>query len=70
MSLATNDARGQPTLCKQTHYVEVTQGVIFMKQNMRFGLTLGRLAILCDYEQLLRPIFSCFRGQKNMLNCF
>jgi hypothetical protein len=52
MSLATNDARGQPTLCKQSHYIEVTQGVIFMEQNMRFGLILGWLAILSNYERL------------------
>ena len=27
-------------------YKEVVQGTIFMEQNMRFGLILGRLAIL------------------------
>ena len=40
-----------------------------MEQNMRFGLILGRLAILkkngwADYEHLLRVVFSCFQGQK------
>ena len=30
----------------QIHYVEVAQGAIFMEQNMRFELILGRLAIL------------------------
>ena len=40
-----------------------------MEQELRFGLDLGRLALLkkniwVDYEELLRPIFSCFHGQK------
>ena len=30
----------------QSHNIEVLQGAIFMKQNMKFGLILGRLAIL------------------------
>ena len=30
----------------QSHNIEVVQGAIFMKQNMKFGLILGRLAIL------------------------
>ena len=30
----------------QSHYKECMQGAIFMKQNMKFGLILGRLAIL------------------------
>ena len=30
----------------QSHYIEVAQGDIFMEQKMRFGLVLGRLAIL------------------------
>ena len=30
----------------QSHYLEVTQGDIFMEQKMRFGLVLGRLVIL------------------------
>ena len=56
---------------EQSHYIEVAQGDIFMEQNMRFGLILGRLAILkkkdggADCEQLLRAVFSCFQGQKN-----
>ena len=29
-----------------SHYIEVAQGDIFMEQKMRFGLLLGRLAIL------------------------
>jgi hypothetical protein len=42
-----------------------------MEQNMRFVLILGRLAILkqkfmADYEQLLRPVCSCFHGQKTV----
>ena len=52
---------------QQGHYIEVVQGVIFMEQNMRFALILGRLAILkkrwTNYEQLLRLDFSCFYGQ-------
>ena len=39
-----------------------------MEQNMRFELISNWLTILKknmdDYEQLLRPVFSCFRGQK------
>ena len=54
---------------KQSHYKEVAQGDIFVKQKMRFGLVLGQLAILkkkvwADYEQLLRPVFSCLHGPK------
>ena len=42
-----------------------------MEQKMRFGLVLGRLAILKkkleeDYEQLLRVVLSGFQGQKNV----
>jgi hypothetical protein len=40
-----------------------------MEQELRFGLDLGRLALLkkngADYEQHLRPVFSCFHGKKN-----
>ena len=32
--------------CTESHYLEVAQGAIFMDQNMRFGLILGKLAIL------------------------
>ena len=40
-----------------------------MGENMRFGLILGRLAILkikfwANSEQLLKAVFSCFQGQK------
>ena len=31
---------------KQSHYIEVVQGAIFMEQNMRFVLILDRLPIL------------------------
>ena len=55
-----------------THIIlsSVAQGDIFMEQKMRFGLVLGRLAILkkklgADYEQLLRVFFSYFQGQNN-----
>ena len=34
------------SMYSQSHYIEVVQGHIFMEQNMRFGLILGRLAIL------------------------
>ena len=59
----------------QSHYIEVAQGAIFMEQKIRFGLVLGRLAILkkkleADYEQLLRVFFSGFLGQKNTLKFF
>ena len=41
---------------------------------LRFGLVLGRLAMLkknwADYEQLLRVFFSCFQGQKKCQNFF
>ena len=30
----------------KSHYIEVAQGDIFMEQKMRFGLVLGRLAVL------------------------
>ena len=33
-------------ILRQSHYIEVAQGDIFMEQNMRFGLILGRLTIL------------------------
>ena len=47
---------------RQSHNIEVAQGAIFMEQNIRFGLILGRLAILkkklgANYEQLLRAFF-------------
>ena len=43
-----------------------------MEQELRFGLDLGRLAVLkkkvwADYEQLLRVFFSCFQEQKKKL---
>ena len=42
-----------------------------MEQELRFGLDLGRFAVLkkrvlVDYEQLLRAFFSDFRGKKNV----
>ena len=30
---------------QQSHYIEVAQGAIFMEQNMRFELILGRLSM-------------------------
>ena len=54
----------------QSHCIEVTQGDIFMEQKRRFGLVLGRLAILkknwADYEQRLRLVFQVFRGKKKL----
>ena len=43
----------------QSHYREVPRWEIFMEQELRFGLDLGRLAVLkkkfwADYEQLFR----------------
>ena len=40
-----------------------------MEQELRFGLDLGRLAVLKkkglgQYEQLLRVVFSCFHSDK------
>ena len=53
---------------EQSPYIEVEQGDIFMEQKMRFGLVLGRLAILkkncADYEQLFRQFLHVFRGKK------
>ena len=55
----------------QRHYREVPRWEIFMEQEFRFGLDLGRLAVLkkkvwANYEQLLRVVFSCFQGQKTL----
>ena len=46
-----------------------------MENELRFGLDLGRLAVLkkrvwADYEQLLRVVFSCFQGQIFFLSLF
>ena len=54
---------------KQSHRREVTRWLIFMEQELRFGLDLGLLAIVkkkvwANYEQLLRAGFSCFHRQK------
>ena len=55
----------------QSHHIEVVQGDIFMVQKIRFGLVLGRLAILkkrrADYEQLLRVFFFMFSGAKKII---
>ena len=46
---------------------EIQERCVFMEQKKRFGLVLGWLAVLekdwadCDYEQLLRVVFSCFQ---------
>ena len=60
----------------QSHYREVPRWVIFMEQELRFGLDLGQLALLkkkhiwANYEQLLRPVFSLFGGQNFFLIFF
>ena len=55
------------SISKQGNYREVPRWEIFMKQELRFGLDLGRLAVeknvWADYEQFLRVVFSCFQGQ-------
>ena len=55
----------------QGHYREVARWEIFMEQEIRFGLDLGRLAILkkklgANYEQCLSVVFSCFQMQKKI----
>ena len=48
----------------------------FIKWKINFGLWAVTWAgqwekrVWADYEQLLRPVFSLFRGQKNILNFF
>ena len=44
---------------KQSDYIEVAQGDIFMEQKMWFGLVLGSFAIL---KKVLGPIMSNFWG--------
>ena len=55
---------------RQSHYKEVLRWEIFIEQELKFGLDLGRFAILKprvwdDYEQLLKVVFSHFQGQTN-----
>ena len=55
----------------QSHYIEVAQGAIFMEQKIRFGLVLGRLAILKtkfgeEYAQLLRAFSFMFSWTKKI----
>ena len=55
----------------QSHYREVQRWEIVMEQELRFGLDLGRMAVLkkrvwANYEQLLRMFFSCFQEQINV----
>ena len=47
-------------VCGQSHYIEVAQVAIFMKQNMRFGLILGQLVIL--KKKVGGPVMSNFEG--------
>ena len=60
----------------QSHYREVPRLEIFMEQELRFGLDLERLALLkkkhiwADYEQLFRPVFLSFPGQKKIKKKF
>jgi hypothetical protein len=41
-----------------------------MEEELRFGLDLNWLALLkknwANYEQILKPVFSCFHGQKKL----
>ena len=59
----------------KSHYREVPRWEIFMEQELRFELDLGQLALLKKTlepimsEQLLRLVFSSFRGQKNQKHC-
>jgi hypothetical protein len=48
----------------QSNYIEVTQGTIFIEQNIRLGLILGWLSIL---KKELGPIMSNFLG---LFSCF
>ena len=45
-TITTTEEPITTTTDNQSHYIEVAQGTIFMEQNMRFGLILGRLAIM------------------------
>ena len=59
---------------QQSHYREVPRWEIFKEQELRFGLDLGRLAVLkkrvlTNFEQLLRVFLYVFRGKK-MLKFF
>ena len=55
----------------QSHYKEVVQGDIFYRtENDKlagFGPVGNIEKIEADYEQLLRAVFSCFHGQKNLI---
>ena len=44
--------------------IKVPRWEIFMEQELRFGLDLGRFALLKNYEQLFRPFFSSFQGRR------
>ena len=50
----------------QSHYIKVAQGAIFLVQKVKFGLVLGRLAVLkkfwADHEQLLWAFLIFFYG--------
>ena len=53
----------------QSHYREVLRWEIFMEQELRFGLDVGRLALLkktiwSDYEQLLWLVLFKFSWSK------
>ena len=54
----------------QSHYREVLRWESFMEQELRLGLDFShwhcwKNNIWADYEQLFRPFFSSFCGQKN-----
>ena len=54
-------------IVKESHYTQVARWAIFMEQKLRFGLVLGRLAILKKKLGRLWATFegvsSCFYGQ-------
>ena len=50
-------------MAKVITYIEVVQEDIFMEQKMRFGLVLGRVAVLKKESGAgARVFFSCFQG--------
>ena len=58
--------------CHKSHYTEVTQGVIFMEQNMGWfwaGWQYWKKN-WADYEQLFRSFLSCFYGEKDIFKLF
>ena len=42
---------------KQSHYIEVPKGAIYMGQNMRFGLVLGWLVVVVVVDPFIFAFF-------------